>query len=58
MHNKMRFINNFLVIHIGWKKLQDNEALVKPDERKDLYPHQALYLMLEEKIKTFRHQPD
>jgi len=46
------------VIHLGWKKLQDMDTLVKPEERKDLYPHQALYQMIEERVKKFMHQAD
>lgn len=58
MHNNLRFIKKFPVIHLGWKKLQDVDEFVKPEERKDLYPHQALYHIIEERVKKFMHQPD
>ncbi|KAG5682964.1 hypothetical protein PVAND_012280 [Polypedilum vanderplanki] len=56
-------VPSIALVHIGWMKLQDNPALVRPDEKK-AYPHLQIFHKLQSahyfdsKIRTFTHSPD
>lgn len=58
-HNKI----SLLVTHMGWMKLQDIDAFVKPDEKKD-YPFISIFHKIhssshiDSNIRKFVHSPD
>lgn len=63
-HLKFANFSIFVVMHIGWMRIQNVEAFVRPDEHKGEYPLTSLLhkiqssTHLDEKIRKFVHTPD